>query len=178
MYKIGICGSHGTGKTTLAGMIAAEKKLNLLTGLMRSFWTEFGVSDFEKLPKDVRTTFQKESLMRQITAEDRLENFVTDRTVLDQLAYTKMSSNMSDSSIDFLLYEQLCGERLNQYTHIFYLPVEFEVEPEFLRADISTRHDLAVIMKEYLDKWYAGKYITISGPLEKRLEIVKEVLKS
>jgi adenylate kinase family enzyme len=174
MYKIGICGAHGTGKTTLAKVISETYNLPIISQLMRNFWQEYGVMDFEKLPKDVRTTFQKESLLRQIDAEDSSDNFVTDRTVLDQIAYAKMSSNMS--GVDLAIYEQLCRERLERYTHLIYLPIEFQAEAEFLRADISTRDELADIMKGYLDEWFDNRFVIITGTLDERQQKIKLLL--
>ena len=174
MYKIGICGAHGTGKTTLARIISEQYDLPIISQLMRNFWQEYGVMDFEKLPKDVRTTFQKESLLRQIDAEDSTDNFVTDRTVLDQIAYTKMSSNMS--GVDLAIYEQLCRERLNRYTHLIYLPIEFVAEAEFLRADINSRDELAEVMKGYLDRWFGGRFVEITGTLDERQQKINILL--
>ena len=175
ILKIGICGAHGTGKTTLAKEVHNLFGTPIITNLMRSFWQENGVADFEKLPKDIRTIFQKESLLKQIEAEESyIVGFITDRTVLDQIAYTKMSSNMI--GIEFEIYEQLCKERLKTYTHLIYLPIEFESEQEALRADIKTRGECADIMKSYLDKWMPRQYTIISGEFEERVEQIKKLL--
>jgi nicotinamide riboside kinase len=173
--KIGICGAHGTGKTTLAKEIHNLFGTPIITNLMRSFWEQNGVADFEKLPKDIRTIFQKESLLKQIEAEEKyFSGFITDRTVLDQIAYTKMSSNMI--GVEFEIYEQLCKERLKSYTHLIYLPIEFESEQESLRADIKTRVECAQIMKSYLDKWMPEQYTIISGEFDERVNQVKKLL--
>jgi adenylate kinase family enzyme len=175
VYKIGICGAHGTGKTTLAKAVHELFGTPIITNLMRSFWAANGVADFEKLPKDIRTIFQKESLLKQIESEESYTTgFITDRTVLDQIAYTKLSSNMI--GVEFEIYEQLCKERLKTYTHLLYLPIEFESEQEFLRADISTRVECADIMKSYLDKWMPDQYIIVSGEFEERVKQVKTLL--
>ena len=177
ILKIGVCGAHGTGKTTLANSICKSFGIPIITNLMRSFWQEHGVIDFEKLPKDVRTIFQKESLLRQIKAEDDSElGFITDRTALDQLGYTKLSSNMQ--GVEFKLYEQLCKERLQNYSHLIYLPIEFDVQSELLRANIETRDILDKIMKHYLDLWMPNKYTVISGDFERRLTQVNLLLES
>ena len=124
--------------------------------------------------KDIRTIFQKESLLKQIEAEESYDTgFITDRTVLDQIAYTKMSSNMI--GVEFEIYEQLCKERLKSYTHLIYLPIEFESEQELLRADIKTRQECAGIMKSYLDRWMGDKYILISGDFDQRVEQIKKI---
>ena len=175
ILKIGICGAHGTGKTTLAKAVHELYGTPIITNLMRSFWQENGVADFEKLPKDIRTIFQKESLLKQIEAEETYTTgFITDRTVLDQIAYTKMSSNMI--GVEFEMYEQLCKERLKSYTHLIYLPIEFESEQETLRADIKTRSECADIMKSYLDKWMPDRYTIIKGEFDQRIEQVKKLL--
>lgn len=175
ILKIGICGAHGTGKTTLAKAIHELYSTPIITNLMRGFWQENGVDNFEKLPKDIRTIFQKESLLKQIQAEEsHTIGFITDRTVLDQIVYTKLSSNMI--GVEFEIYEQLCKERLKSYTHLIYLPIEFESEQEALRADIKTRGQCADIMKSYLDKWMPRQHTVINGAFEVRVTNVKNLL--
>lgn len=157
--KIGICGAHGTGKTTLANNLQPRLKeeldleIPMLLRTTRDFWEASGVEDFEKLPRDVRTHFQNYILLNQIKRENEQGKvgFLTDRTPLDQLGYTILSSDMSGASLE--IYEQLVLERLQKYSVVFYLPVEFEAEQEKLRADISTREQFASIVEGYIAKW-------------------------
>ena len=96
MYKIGLCGSHGTGKSTLAKLIADEFKVPYISRTMRDMWEQFGIADFEKLPGDVRKTFQYYAVLNQIEREETegKEGFITDRTVVDNLGYTVLSSEL------------------------------------------------------------------------------------
>lgn len=177
MYKIALCGAHGTGKTTLVKILAPKLNLLLLDKTLRTTWEHFGVSDFEKMPSDVRTTFQNHLLIKQIEREDNEggAGFITDRSVLDFLGYTILSSDMSGS--EFKLFEQLVKERLKNYTHFVYLPVEFEAENEVLRANVETRQEFAQIVEEYLEKWFEpGQYLKATGSVEDRLKQIQNYI--
>jgi nicotinamide riboside kinase len=186
-FRIGICGSHGTGKTTLANLIAKEFNLTIIQKTMRNMWTEYGISDFEKLPPEVRKIFQYKAILKQIEVEDKAKkanhNFVTDRTVLDNLVYTKSASQLSETELN--LYEALVKERLKNYTHLIYLPIEFVAKPEHLRANLDSQKEVENLFKNYL---YEKKvlenfnvndstnFLEIKGTLEERMEQVKKFL--
>lgn len=177
MRKIGVCGAHGTGKTTLITQLNQDLGLPLLTRTMRTMWENFGVADFEKLPTDIRANFQKYALLFQIQREEAAGSagFITDRTVLDNWAYTKLSSDMSQA--DLAIYERLVRERLQHYTHLIYLPVEFEVAPEPLRANINSRSQIARILEDCLASWLKPTdYLVATGTLTERLTQVRTYL--
>jgi deoxyadenosine/deoxycytidine kinase len=176
MFKIGICGAHGTGKTTLAKLLTERINLPFLTDTTRQMWRDFGVEDFEKLPPTVRTYFQKEVILRQTNREDiEGENgFITDRTVMDNWCYTKLSANFDP--IDLRVYEALVKARLKTYSHFIYIPVslEFRVEQEKLRANLETQNTFASIIEESLEWVEPNKLLVLkSVDLEER---VKEVV--
>jgi len=163
-----MCGAHGTGKTTLLKSLIGQLEVTELSRTMRDMWEGFGISDFEKLPQDVRLTFQRYAILRQIQREDDSKSsFITDRTVMDNLGYTKLSTNMTESELG--MYEALVKERIQKYTHFIYVPIEFEAENEFLRADVSTRKRFASIVESYLSKWFKPtNYLVVQGSLEER----------
>lgn len=146
---------------------------------MRTLWERFGIDDFEKIPADIRANFQKYALMNQIDREEEegMYGFITDRTVLDNLAYTRLSADMSQS--DFRIYERLVKERMKNYTHFVYLPIEFEVEDEPLRANVGSRQDVATIIEDYLNKWLEpNNFLIVKGSLEERVKQVSAYLRS
>ena len=177
MLKIGLCGAHGTGKTTLTKLIAPKYDLALIDRTMRNMWEGFGVSDFEKMPPELRGTFQKYAILNQIQREDTEGNngFVSDRTVLDNFVHVIMVSKLSE--IDLGLYEALVKERIKIYTHFIYLPIEFDVENEYLRANIEKRGSFAKIAEGYLSKWFRkGGYIVLKGSVEERMSRFEQIV--
>jgi nicotinamide riboside kinase len=87
--KIAFSGAAGTGKTTLAKDISEKLQLHYVEVGSRSVAREMGY----KSPYDVdrdgkRLEFQKSLLEAKIKYESERNDFVTDRTTLDQLAYT------------------------------------------------------------------------------------------
>jgi deoxyadenosine/deoxycytidine kinase len=176
MYKIALCGAHSTGKTTLGKPLSENLELNFLTNTMRSIWQEFGISEFEKLPADIRSTFQKIALNKQIELENSYENkgFITDRSVIDYLCYTQLSSNMSGA--DLQLYTNLIAERTKNYTHFIYFPIMFEGVYESLRANLDSRETFSNLALENIQKLVPQNKLLIIKNLDhnQRLE---EVLK-
>lgn len=173
MFKIGICGSHGTGKSTLAKIITQEFGIKPIQKTMRNMWESYGVSDFEKLPVEVRKTFQYYAILNQIEKEeDAKSGFVTDRTVLDNLVYTILSSEINN--LEKQIYEALVKERLKNYTHLIYVPVEFVAEPEHLRANPKSQQKTAEIFENYLKTFFPQEnYLRVKGSVEERLEQIK-----
>jgi deoxyadenosine/deoxycytidine kinase len=176
MYKIALCGAHGTGKTTLLKALNKELGLTELTGVIRSYWKDKTVSDFEKLSPSVRAVFQKELLLNQIQAEDRLESFVTDRSVIDYAAHTENDSDMS--RVDKQMYFQLIQERVKNYTQVIYLKPMFVAPDENLRADMQKQSRIAEIMYKYGKSWTPStKFYEITQlDLQDRVKEVLEFL--
>jgi energy-coupling factor transporter ATP-binding protein EcfA2 len=174
MLKIGFCGAHGTGKTTLAKHLSQILKLPLITGLMRSFWTNNGVYDFEKLPPRIRYEFQLLSLQKQIDEESKHQSFVTDRTAIDQIAYFVESAQYSDQELNS--YIQKCKSSIDNYTHLFFVPIEFDFEPEELRAKASSRTNVQNNIQKYSQQFASGKVFEVTGNVDQRISKILNIL--
>jgi deoxyadenosine/deoxycytidine kinase len=178
MYKIAFCGSHGTGKSTLLQSIAKDFDIPILDNTIRSYYKNIGVDDFDKLPANIRTQCQLNLLLNQIQREDSegQDGFITDRSVLDYIGYTAVSSDMSGGIRG--VYEQLIKSRLQNYTHFVYIPVEFEAQKEHLRANPSSQKIVAEAIEGYIQKWLEkDKYIVVRGTVEERLAQIHKYLK-
>ncbi len=175
--RIALCGAHGTGKTTLLELLKSEYQLEPLARTVRTFWEDHGIDDFEKLPKEVRNVFQKHLLLNQIDREEAQAEvgFITDRSILDYMGYTVASSDMS--GVELAMYEALVRERLKQYTHFIYLPVEFPAKAEHLRAHPEIQQKVADVLESYLQKWLKPEeYCIARGSVEERMTTIREFL--
>ncbi len=164
MNKIALCGAHSTGKTTLGKALFEQLNLHFMTNTMRNIWQEFGIAEFEKLPADVRGTFQKYALNKQVELENFNETngFITDRSVIDYLCYAQLSSNMSGADLD--LYTNLVAERTKQYTHFVYFPIMFEGTHEVLRANLDTREKFDELARKNIEQFVPkDKLLTIKS---------------
>ncbi|HHV62354.1 MAG TPA: ATP-binding protein [Firmicutes bacterium] len=86
--RIGICGAESTGKSTLARALSTRLGLELISEQARYVAKELGITDLnEGYPRELLEEFQWRCLEAQIGVESRHEDFISDRTVIDNLSY-------------------------------------------------------------------------------------------
>lgn len=125
--KLGISGSHSTGKSTLAKKLAKELSLPIVTESARSFEIH-KVSSIEKYSE-----IQIKILQKQIQEELKYDKFVTDRTVIDNLAYwmSICSNSASDSDNEYYICTVL--NHLSNYDKFIYVPINLPVVDDGFR---------------------------------------------
>ena len=120
VLRVAFCGSSGTGKSTLASHVAEKYGLPLNPIGSRSVSKAMG---FES-PYDVDKAGRRAEFQRRLVDEKRAwevdhKSFVTDRTTLDNLAYTMLHDVHAID--DALMASTVAG--LYRYTHVVYCPV-------------------------------------------------------
>jgi cytidylate kinase len=119
--RVAFAGASGTGKTTLAKFVAEVFGLEMNPIGSRQVAKAMGFDspyDVDKAGR--RTKFQVRLLKEKVEWEASRNDFVSDRTVFDNLAYTMLHGV---DSIDNATMDVTCnaGQR---YTHIIVCPVE------------------------------------------------------
>lgn len=124
--KIGITGSHGTGKTTLAKKFSEEFNLPLISEVARKY-------DIPNTNIEAYCKIQKRLLFNQIEKEAEYQSFVSDRTTIDNLAYwiTLCSANALES--DNRIYISETRQHIITYDKIYYVPIRFEIKDDNFR---------------------------------------------
>ncbi len=90
--RIGFAGASGTGKSWLASLLATELGLPMCPVGSRQVAEQMGYAnpyDVDRVP-GARRAFQVELLARKIEWERARAGFVSDRTPVDNLAYTAL----------------------------------------------------------------------------------------
>ena len=134
MPRIAIVGSFSTGKTTLAEAVAEPLKLSLLPEAAR----EVAALGF-KLDKDATPETETLIFLKHLYNEMAHANFVADRSLLDVMAYAGWVLDHQERRKETALFDEcrkIAEYQLrSQYTHVFYLPIEFPIVLDGLRPD-------------------------------------------
>lgn len=87
--KIYFTGCHGSGKTTLARYVSEKYKLPFVTEVARMVLSERELQlDSLRYNMDVVDDYQSQVFYRQLVEEAKYNNFVSDRSAIDCLAYS------------------------------------------------------------------------------------------
>lgn len=171
--KIAFTGSHGTGKTTLAKKLSEDLNIHLITNISRNYYKSNGIENFEILTKEERWGHQHSLFSIEILEEIKNVDFVTDRSIIDFLAYTILYSEIP------LKYKSKIIEiaKINalMYDYLFYLPVEITYIPEKGRASKETQKEIDECILSLIESLELP-YFKVEGTLEERLNLIKKVI--
>ena len=173
--KIGLCGTMSVGKTTL---VNALKELPEFTDY--NFATERSkyLRDLG-IPLNTDSTLKGQFIfLAERCAELMNKNIITDRTIIDVMAFTKAAK-----SIEYYDAEMFCdaaGRLVNEYDYIFYVsPVGVDMEDNGVReTDLKYRETIDDIIKLvlYRNNHKIKKLVELSGTTEERIAKIKETI--
>ncbi|MBI4728325.1 MAG: ATP-binding protein [Acidobacteria bacterium] len=169
MSRIAIVGSFSTGKTTLAEAVADPLGLPLLPEVAR----EIAALGF-KLDKDATAETETFIFLRQLYNEMIHPRFVGDRSLVDVMAYAGWVLDNREWRKEMAMWEtcvKIAEYSLrSQYTHVFYLPIEFPIVPDGLRPlDQDFQREIDERMLRVMDV-HDVRFSTLRGAVEERAE--------
>jgi hypothetical protein len=162
--RVAFCGASGTGKTTMAQTLSNLRGIPFNPVGSRSVSKEMGFEtpyDVDKAGK--RAEFQKRLVISKTKWEKERDGFVTDRTTLDNIAYTMLHDIYA---VDADLIRQAVSG-LSRYTHVIYCPVSVFCNPagDTNRVQDLTYHELYDVLVQGLVTRYLPReveFITLS----------------
>ena len=175
--RIGLCGTMSVGKTTLVNALRdlPEFKDYYFRTERSKYLSDLGI------PLNTDSTLKGQLVFAAERATELLqENIITDRTIIDVMAFCKLSSSMENHE-----KQQINGVLWNlikDYDIIFYVsPKGVEMEDNGVReTDLGYRdavdRQIRSILKSH--KTMPGKVVEIEGSTEERIEQIKDTLAS
>lgn len=169
--RIGISGAQSVGKTTLLNALRSEKKFrdlkvcNEVTRRVMSYGLPINESG-----NDIT---QKLIMQEHIVNIFMNENFITDRTALDGVVYTKYlheSGKVNDETMTFAT--DVFVRLFPKYDLMFYIEPEFEIQNDGIRSvDLNFRKRVVEIFDDYFST-YNLTVIKLTGSVRERVEQV------
>lgn len=172
MKRIAIAGTHGVGKTSLAHALIdslPDLRVTLNSQIARTL-----IKKGYPLGREATPESYIQYVISQLQAEqlsEKCDLFISDRTLLDPLAYAIVNRDFSGSNVPESIIELLKSIwllELQQYDLYVFVPIEFDmrsdgVRPEGERYRRKVEDQILVLLNKY-----GVNYLTVSGTLNER----------
>ena len=175
--KIGLCGTMSVGKTTL---VNALKKLPEFKDY--NFRTERSKHLMNLgIPLNTDSTLKGQLVFASERAAELMqENIITDRTIIDVMAFCELSKSMSKAEKDHI--NGVLWHLIREYDVIFHITdISIPIEDNGVReTDEDYRLEVHSKISSILGMFggMAGKVVKVSGTTEERIKQVKTSLAS
>jgi nicotinamide riboside kinase len=173
--KIGLCGTVSVGKTTLVNALAELpqfKGYKLFTERSK-YLRDLGI------PLNTDSTLKGQTVfLSERCAELMHKNMITDRTVIDVMAFTQCAESVHPT--DKISYEEYARNFIDEYNYIFYVsPEGVEIENNGVReTNTEYRDKIDNTIREFCQLYNhrIKKFHMISGTTEQRIKQIMEVI--
>lgn len=178
--KVYFCGAHSVGKTTIARYAAEKYGFTMLNEVARLVLAERELQ-LNSLRADVSLvdSYQQEVFNRQIFEEKQHEHFVSDRSLIDCVAYAAQHSRISNklvNSEDFLNYLDVLND---PDVLLFYVkPSKMTLKNDGTRENVSWDAIISIdAMIKCILELYSVKYFQINTDnMQERSRIVDAII--
>jgi len=174
--KIGLCGTMSVGKTTLVKELQKLKyfKDYEFATERSKYLSSLGI------PLNTDSTLRGQvAFLTERISEVKIPKIITDRTVIDVIAFSLNSKSMNDREKQS--FENLASKFIENYDHIFYINPEGTIIEDngvretnkLYRATID--RTIQILIEKYKDKM--KNFSTIKGSTEDRIEQILSILR-
>ena len=166
--KIGLCGTMSVGKTTLVH--ALQELPEFKDYMFRTERSKYLMS--QGIPLNTDSTLKGQTVFLAERASELIqENIITDRTVIDVMAFAQASKSMDWT--DKEAFYAYAIRLIKEYDYIFYVsPEGVEIEDNGIReTDAEYRNEIDIIIRHILSqqKHRIKRYGVLEGSTEDRI---------
>jgi nicotinamide riboside kinase len=173
--RIGFTGTMSVGKTTLVNALKElpEFAHHTFATERSKYLRDLGI------PLNTDSTIKGQVVfLAERASELMCENVITDRTIIDVMAFTRLAKSIPYYMGDD--FEQLSSHLIREYDYIFYIsPEGVELEDNGVRTiDEKYRMNIDAEIKKIINS-YKSKiktYVELSGTTEERIQKIKQVM--
>ncbi len=126
--RIAIVGSAGTGKTTLAKALSAHLSCAFVPDTVPQVLRERGRDSWRGVEAGDRRKIREEALQRKLRLEAEAEAFVSDKSVIDYLAYWLQNQSEHEQRHVNDAFVDQCKEGAGRYDLLVFLPYRADVD--------------------------------------------------
>jgi len=178
--KIYFVGSASVGKTTLCGYIRNKYELICLPESARQILAEKEIPlDSLRANFDLINQFQKDIFYRQIKEESREGSFISDRSLIDALAYTCQHTSLFSELINTKDCKDYIEGLRKPDVYIFFVrPHKSLMKQDGIRETLDWENINAIdAMIKMLLQLFNIRYFDIHTPsIQERINLVESVL--
>lgn len=179
--KIYFIGTASSGKTTLAKAISLKTSLPLLPEVARQILAEKEIPlDSLRTDLELINKFQKEIFYRQIHEESRDKDFVSDRSLIDALAYTAQYTSLLPELINTDECKKYFSEMKDTKTSLvfFVRPNKAMMKADGIRETLVWEEMVQIdAMIKFIMEANDIKYVSInSTSIQERINLVMNVI--
>ena len=171
--KIGLCGTMSVGKTTLVNALKdlPEFKDYTFRTERSKYLRDMGI------PLNTDSTLKGQIVFAAERAAELMQtNIITDRTVIDVMAFCELSKSMSKAENDHI--NGVLWHLIREYDIIFHIDdLSIPIEDNGVReTDKDYRLSIAHKIQNILEEYPLTKIVRISGTTEERINQIKTTL--
>jgi len=179
--KIGFIGTGGTGKTSTIKQLG-DLGLPVLESVSRAVFKEWGWKEEdqrEATPEQV-WKFQKTIFDRKLLQEEGLDDFLSDRTLLDHLTYCFLRAGRGVAERAGKEMLALTKNNLTTYDFLFFFPNGlFDPGDDGMREQDYVYGVLADATMRGLLNRFGQSYLTVpKGTVEERADFIRNCVKA
>lgn len=176
--KIYFIGCHSSGKSTLTRYVAEKYKLPMIPEVARAVLAEKELNvDILRSNMDIVDDYQSEVFYRQISEEQKYEDFVADRSAIDCLAYSSQHARIASKLFADPILDPYI-ENIHKSILFFVRPSKATLKSDGVREAINWDNIIAIDaqIKLMLQMWNI-KHIQIStDSMQERVTLIDTVL--